>query len=102
MSRLPGKRARPVLRGPGRGNAPRLPDWKPFYSLLAEAGLPVMLVNASQVRQIPGRKTDVADAVWLADLAAHGLVRGSFVPDLEITEAQGPGPGADDPGPAAR
>lgn len=42
-----------------------------------------MLVNA---RQIPGRKTDVADAVWLADLAAHGLVRGSFVPDLEIKE----------------
>ena len=65
----------------------RLPDWKPpFYSLLAEAGLPVMLVNASQVRQIPGRKTDVADAVWLADLAAHGLVRASFVPDPEITE----------------
>jgi transposase len=60
--------------------------WKPFYSLLAEAGLPVMLVNAAQVRQIPGRKTDVADAVWLADLAAHGLVRGSFVPNLEVTE----------------
>ena len=60
--------------------------WKPFYSLLAESGLPVMLVNASQVRQIPGRKTDVADAVWLADLAAHGLVRGSFVPDLEVKE----------------
>jgi len=60
--------------------------WKPFYYLLAEAGLPVMLVNARQVRQIPGRKTDVADAVWLADLAAHGLVRGSFVPDLEIKE----------------
>jgi transposase len=60
--------------------------WKPFYSLLAESGLPVMLVNASQVRQIPGRETDVADAVWLADLAAHGLVRGSFVPDLEVTE----------------
>jgi transposase len=60
--------------------------WKPFYSLLAEAGLPVMLVNASQVRQIPGRKTDVADAVWLADLAAHGLVRASFVPKLEITQ----------------
>lgn len=60
--------------------------WKPFYYLLAEAGLPVMLVNARQVRQIPGRKTDVADAVWLADLAAHGLVRASFVPDLEIKE----------------
>ena len=60
--------------------------WKPFYSLLAETGLPVMLVNTAQVRQIQGRKTDVADAVWLADLAAHGLVRGSFVPNLEIKE----------------
>ena len=60
--------------------------WKPFYFLLAERGLPVVLVNARQVRQIPGRKTDVADAVWLADLAAHGLIRGSFVPDVQIRE----------------
>ena len=51
------------LGGRGRSNAPRLPDWKPFYYLLAEAGLPVMLVNARQVRQIPGRETDVNDAM---------------------------------------
>jgi len=60
--------------------------WKPFYFLLTEAGLEVMLVNARQARQIPGRKTDVADAVWLADLAAHGLLRGSFVPPPPIRE----------------
>ena len=60
--------------------------WKPFYYLLGGEGLNVMLVNARQVRQIPGRKTDVADAVWLADLGAHGLVHGSFVPPPEIRE----------------
>lgn len=62
--------------------------WKPFYYLLAETGLQVMLANPRQVRQIPGRKTDVADAVWLADLAAHGLVRGSFVPDKQLREVK--------------
>jgi len=60
--------------------------WKPFYYLLTEAGLNVMLVNARQARQIPGRKTDVADAVWLADLAAHGLLHGSFVPPKPIRD----------------
>jgi len=60
--------------------------WKPFYFLLSEAGLNVMLVNPRSVRQIPGRKTDVADAVWLAELGAHGLVRGSFVPPKPIRE----------------
>ena len=60
--------------------------WKPFYYLLAEAGLEVMLVNPRQARQIPGRKTDVADAVWLADLASHGLLHGSFVPPKPIRE----------------
>jgi transposase len=60
--------------------------WKPFYYLLADAGLNVVLANPRSVRQIPGRKTDVADAVWLAQLGAHGLVRGSFVPPLVIRE----------------
>jgi len=60
--------------------------WKPFYYLLAETGLEVMLVNPRQARQIPGRKTDVADSVWLADLAAHGLLRGSFVPPKAVRE----------------
>jgi transposase len=85
LSRLPGKRARPVLRGPGRSNAPRLPDWKPFFYLLEDT-LPVMLVNAKAARNIPGRKTDVSDAAWLAQLGAHGLLRASFVPPEPIRE----------------
>lgn len=60
--------------------------WKPFYYLFTETGLTVMLVNPRQARQIPGRKTDVADAVWLADLGAHGLLRGSFVPPHPIRD----------------
>ena len=53
--------------------------WKPFYFLMEDT-LPVMLVNARQARNIPGRKTDVTDAAWLAQLGAHGLLRASFVP----------------------
>src|ERR1700750_3424019 len=66
LSRLPGKRARPVLRGPRRGDAPGLPDWKPFYYLLEDAGFDVLLVNSRHVKNLPDRKTDVADATWLA------------------------------------
>lgn len=58
--------------------------WKPFYYLLADAGFDVLLVNARQVKNLPGRKTDVSDATWLAQLGAHGLVRGSFVPPEPI------------------
>ena len=53
--------------------------WKPFYYLLEDAGFEVLLVNARHVKNLPGRKTDVADATWLAQLGAHGLVRTSFV-----------------------
>jgi transposase len=53
--------------------------WKPFYFLL-DGALKVVLVNARHVRNVPGRKTDVSDAAWLAELGAHGLVRASFVP----------------------
>ncbi|MFC9634279.1 IS110 family transposase [Streptomyces mirabilis] len=59
--------------------------WKPFYYLLAE-DLDVILVNARQVKNLPGRKTDVSDAAWLAQLGAHGLVRPSFVPDQPVRE----------------
>jgi transposase len=48
-----------------------------------------MLANASHVRNVPGRKTDVNDATWLADLLAHGLIRGSFVPDTQTQEQRG-------------
>ena len=62
--------------------------WKPFYYLLEdlEGGVEVMLVNAREAKNLPGRKTDVADATWLAQLGAHGLVRASFVPPQPIRE----------------
>jgi transposase len=57
--------------------------WKPFYYLLEDA-LTVMLVNPRDARNRPGRKTDVSDAAWLADLGAHGLLRASLVPPPPI------------------
>ena len=60
--------------------------WRPFYYLLEEH-FEVMLVNARDVRNVPGRKSDVSDAAWLADLGAHGLVRASF-----CASAADPGP----------
>jgi transposase len=60
--------------------------WKPFYYLLEDAGFELTLVNARQVKNLPGRKSDVSDAAWLAQLGAHGLVRGSFVPPAPIRE----------------
>jgi transposase len=61
-------------------------DWKPFYYLLEDADFEVMLVNPRQVKNLPGRKSDVSDAAWLAQLGAHGLVRGSFVPPIPIRQ----------------
>lgn len=60
--------------------------WKPFYYLLEDGGFELLLVNARHVKTLPGRKTDVADATWLAQLGAHGLVRGSFVPPEPIRQ----------------
>ena len=61
--------------------------WKPFYYLLEDlCDVEVMLVNARHVKNLPGRKTDVADATWLAQLGAHGLVRGSFVPPAPVRQ----------------
>jgi transposase len=59
--------------------------WKPFYFGL-ESELNLMLVNPRHARNLPGRKTDVSDAQWLAELGAHGLVRGSFVPPQPIRQ----------------
>jgi transposase len=60
--------------------------WKPFFYLLEDGPFEVLLVNARQVKNVPGRKSDVSDATWLAQLGAHGLVRGSFVPPQPIRE----------------
>lgn len=54
--------------------------WRPVWAVLATEALTVILAHAAAVRNIPGRKSDVKDAEWLADLLAHGLVRASFVP----------------------
>jgi transposase len=54
--------------------------WKPIYNLL-ESDFEVMVVNAQHIKAVPGRKTDVKDAEWIADLLRHGLVKGSFIPD---------------------
>lgn len=53
--------------------------WKPIYNLL-EDQFELLVVNAHHLKAVPGRKTDVKDAQWIADLLRHGLVRGSFVP----------------------
>jgi transposase len=58
--------------------------WKPVWNVLAERNFELTLVNARHVTMVPGRKTDVSDAAWLAELAEHGLLRGSFVPPPAI------------------
>jgi transposase len=60
--------------------------WKPIWYVLEERGFELMLVNARHVKILPGRKTDVCDAAWLAELLEHGLLRGSFVPPASIRE----------------
>jgi len=59
--------------------------WKPIYNLL-EDDFSLILVNAQHIKAVPGRKTDVKDAEWIADLLRHGLVTGSFVPDRDQRE----------------
>ena len=61
--------------------------WKPFFYLLEDLpGVEVMLVNARHAKGLRGRKTDVSDAAWLAQLGAHGLIQASFVPPQPIRE----------------
>jgi Transposase len=62
------------------------PEVAALYALLEDAGFDVLLVNARHVKNILGRKTDVADATWLAQLGAHGLVRASFMPPEPIRQ----------------
>lgn len=59
--------------------------WKPVWHVL-EGQCELVLANAMHIRNIPGRKSDVNDATWIADLLAHGLIRGSFVPPAPIQE----------------
>jgi transposase len=59
--------------------------WKPVWHVL-EDNFELVLANAKHIRNVPGRKTDVKDAEWIAELLAHGLIRGSFVPDRPFQE----------------
>lgn len=59
--------------------------WKPVFNIL-EGQFEVILANARHIRAVPGRKTDVRDCEWIADLLAHGLVRPSFIPPAPIRE----------------
>jgi transposase len=59
--------------------------WKPVFYVLEDA-FTCLLVNAAHIKQVPGRKTDVLDCIWIAQLLEHGLLRGSFVPPVAIRE----------------
>jgi transposase len=59
--------------------------WKPVYNLL-EGSFTLLLVNAAHIKQVPGRKSDVRDCAWIADLLRHGLLKASFVPDRCLRE----------------
>ncbi len=59
--------------------------WKPVYNLM-EDSLKLLVVNAQHIKAVPGRKTDIKDAEWIADLLRHGLLRGSFIPDRSLRE----------------
>jgi transposase len=60
--------------------------WKSVYAHLENAGISAWVVNAHYVKQVPGRKTDVADSEWLAQLGRYGLVRASFIPPQDLRE----------------
>ena len=62
------------------------PYWKPIWYVLEDRSFELKLVNAKHVKMVPGRKTDMADAAWLAELLEHGLLRSSFVPPPAIRE----------------
>jgi len=60
--------------------------WKPIYNIFELLGLDVMVVNAHHMKNVPGRKTDVKDAEWIAQLLQHGLLRASYIPNKEQRE----------------
>ena len=59
--------------------------WKPVFNLL-EGSFEVLLVNAGHIKSVPGRKTDVKDCEWIADLLSHGLLKGSFIPPEPVRD----------------
>ena len=61
--------------------------WKPIWHIL-KGRFELVLANAAHIRNVPGRKSDINDAVWISDLLAHGLIRASFVPPAQIQDAR--------------
>lgn len=60
--------------------------WLPVWKILSAGEFELVLANAAHIKAVPGRKTDMNDATWIADLAAHGLIKASFVPDEDRQE----------------
>lgn len=60
--------------------------WKPLYNILEASELDAIIVNARHMKNVPGRKTDVNDAEWIADLLQHGLLQASYIPDKDQRE----------------
>src|SRR5260370_41637004 len=58
--------------------------WMPVWRILSDGQFTMIVANAAHIKAVPGRKTDVNDATWIADLAAFGLLKASFVPDEEL------------------
>ena len=62
--------------------------WKPLYNILEGSGIKVIVANAQHIKTVPGRKTDVSDAAWIADLLMHGLVNASTMRTSELNRLQ--------------
>jgi transposase len=62
--------------------------WKPVWNILSDGPFELMVANAAHIKNVPGRKTDMNDAMWIADLVACGLLRASFVPDAQTQEVR--------------
>src|SRR5260221_252949 len=60
--------------------------WKPVWNILSDGAFELIVANAAHIKNVPSRKTDVNDAMWIADLVAFGLIRASFVPEQELQE----------------
>jgi transposase len=60
--------------------------WKPVYNILESEGINIIVVNAQHIKGVPGRKTDVKDSEWIADLVRHGLVKASYIPNRDQRE----------------
>jgi transposase len=60
--------------------------WKPVWNILSEGKFELLVANAAHIKNVPGRKTDMNDAMWIADLVSCGLIKASFVPEEEIQE----------------